>query len=281
MSISLLKNGNCQALLNYLIKGEFDFELSCSNYTTGIRSDIINMKFVSKKHNPKTFSAFAKLKADLKNLPIPNITTESVRYFEHDFRKNCYYPEVINIDLKSAYSRILYIDKLISDDTFSYFNGLEKQERLAAVGMLAGRKRIFVFEKGKPISHKEEVNPMSGFFFYCVKRTQEIMAELKKICEQNYLFTWVDGIYFLPDKKIVKKCEDYLNEIKFLYRIDNLQDFRIIMSNEKPFLTFIKNGELKKFNLPAIQTAFKRIIIDSIIEIKKQENEKSKIKNPY
>jgi len=91
----------------------------------------------------------------------------------------------------------------------------------------------------------------------------------------------VDGIYFLPDKKIVKKCEDYLNEIKFLYRIDNLQDFRIVMSNEKPFLTFIKNGELKKFNLPAIQTAFKRIIIDSIIEIKKQENEKSKIKNPY
>jgi len=50
---------------------------------------------------------------------------------------------IFNIDIKSAYATILKNDGLITQKTFDFINRLPKQERLTAVGMLAGKKNIF------------------------------------------------------------------------------------------------------------------------------------------
>lgn len=281
MPVTLMRNGNCQQLIDYLTSGKFNFEMTSSNYTTKLKSEIINRTFVATKQSKRTFAAFAKLKSDLKNLKVPNVPAESVRYFEHDFRKDSYFPEVVNIDLKSAYARIFYNDKMITEETFKYFNSCKKQERLASVGMLASRKKVFQFENGKPVSYVENISELSGFFFYCVKRTHEIMSELKRICGDKYLFTWVDGIYFLPDEKVLSECIQYLESVNFLFTKENLQDFTVKIFKNKAFLTFKKDGKLKRFNLPSASSEFRKVIMESIIEINKnKQNEKSKIKNP-
>src|SRR6478672_849601 len=143
MPVTLMRGGNAEDLLEYLTIGRFEFELVSSNYTTKIKSEIINRTFVATMQTKRTFAAFAKLKADLQNFPVPNIRPESVRYFEHDFKKDVFHNQVINIDLKSAYARIFFNDKMISSKTFKYFQTCKKQERLASVGMLASRKKIF------------------------------------------------------------------------------------------------------------------------------------------
>jgi hypothetical protein len=282
MPTTLMRNGNAQEIIDFLTTGKFVFELSSSNYTTKIKSELVNRTFVLTMQSKRTFAAFAKLKADLKNFEVPNIAPESVRYFHHDFKKDANHNTVINIDLKSAYARIFFNDKMISPETFKYFNSCKKQERLASVGMLASRKKIFQFKNGKPISYVEQVSPLSGFFFYCVKRTQEIMQELKAICGQHYLFTWVDGIYFIPDEGVLQKCVEYLQSVNFLFSCDTLEDFKVKILRNKTYLTFKKEGKLKRFNLPSSSSNFKKIIMEAIISLNKQkQNEKSKIKNSY
>lgn len=282
MALILNRKGNCESLVDYLVQGEFDFKMVCSNYTTRLESEIINLTFSANRQNKRTFAAYSKLKSDLNKVKTPNVNSSEVRYFEHNFNKDAYFQKVINIDLKSAYTTILFNDKMITEKTHDYISNCKKQERLAAVGMLASRKRIFEFKNGNPISFKEEKSIYSGFFFYCVKRTSEIMDELKKICGQNYLFTWVDGIYFLPNEDIVRDCMEYLNNIAFNFHIDILTNFSVVLKMEKPFVTFKKGNGIKKFNLPAVSSEYRKIIMEAtMLYNKTNKNEKSKIKNSF
>lgn len=277
---TLMRNHNAERLVNYLNDCGFEFELSSSNYTTKITSEIVTQTFVLNMQSLRTFAAFARLKKDLSDKQVPNIQPEQVRYFEHDFKKDAFHDEVMNIDLKSAYARVFLIDKMIQKETFDYFSTCRKQERLASIGMLASRKKIFKFKDGKPISYVEQISPLSGFFFYCVKRTQEIMAELKNICGQKYLFTWVDGIYFLKDEQIAKQCEEYLNSIDFLFSKEVLNKFRVVVMKDNCHIYFYKDEKLKTFCLPSMQSEFKKVIMESIILLNKQnKDEKSKAEN--
>jgi hypothetical protein len=282
MPITIMRDGNAEEVLSYLTQGKFDFQLTSSNYTTRVNSELVNRTFVQTIQSNKTFAAFAKLKKDLKAFTVPNISVEQVRYFEHDFKKDFYHPEVINIDLKSAYARIFFNDKMITDKTFKYISKLKKQERLAAVGMLASRKKVFQFKDGKPVSYEENISELSGFFFYSVKRIQEIMSELKRICDEKYLFTWVDGIYLIPDEQTIKNCVQYLESIKFPFSTDTLQNFKISILEKNTYVTFQKKGISKRFYLPSISSEFKKVTMEAIILVNqnKKQNEKSKIKNP-
>jgi len=223
-------------------------------------------KYVQTMQTNRTFACFAKLKSNLKDKPIPDIDNSMVSYFVHNFKKPIYVDYVTNIDIKSAYATILFNDDLITKETYEYICKSKKKERLASVGMLASRKKIFAFKTGAVIDEKEIISEKSGFFFYCVKRTAEHMAEIQRICGKDYLYTWVDGIYYLPNTNTDFLCETYLHESGFNYKLNQLTEFEVQFKIDCILVTFKQDGKRKLFNLPLPVTEFKRIMMDAIMQ---------------
>jgi hypothetical protein len=261
-----MREGNAEDFIDFLIATRNDFILQCSNYTISIDSSDFKKKFVTTMQAPRTFGAFAKLKKDLKIKPVPEVDKTKLRYYVHNFTRDCNYPVIFNVDLKSAYATILKNDGLISEDTFMYLSRLDKKQRLASVGMLASHRDIFHFKSGKINKTDEYNSEFSNFFFHLVKRTSEIMDELKLICGNNFLFTWVDGIYFMPDESIMSECAQYLESIKFPHSMDVLTDFsvKILRTHTRVYLR--KEGKLKPFNLPHQDSGMKQILKSVIIQ---------------
>lgn len=278
-SVSLTSEGNAANYVDFLIETKTDFELYTSNYTMKIILKDGNQKFIRSKQSNRVFAAFRKLEVDIKTANVKEMGLEDVRYFQHDFKHPVYVERVCNIDLKSCYSNILFREKIISEATHKYLSGLPKRERLAAVGMLASRKEIFTFKNGKVSGVREERSENSRFFFFAVQKTFEMMNELKKICGKSYLFTWVDGIYFLPDGNKMERCEQYLRDIKFPFSSDYLDEFEVKFINSKINVTFKKDGDKKVFNLPIPDSAFLKAMQVALFGNMERKNSKLKSKS--
>ena len=279
---SLIRGNDPDLFIKMLIKNDINFNLYTSNYAMKIILDdgqIIG--FTKHEQSRATFAAFSKLKSNLQNKPRPNLQPGDVTYFLHDFKSPVYVESVCSIDLKSAYANILFLDDMITKDTHKYLSKLVKKDRLSAVGMLASKKQVYEFKRGKIVGEWEERSEMAPFFFYAVKRTCEMMGELKKICGKSYLFTWVDGIYFLPDPGIEKACKDYLREIKFPFSSEMLYEFDVQFHPRSIKVSFYRNRNerKKRFDLPMADNAFTKIMSNALLSInhkKQKQNEKSK-----
>lgn len=271
-----MRANNGASFVDTLTEIKADFLLTCSNYSMKIVTENINLHFVTKEQSKRTFAAFAKIKSGLKDKTPPDVTRDDLIYFVHDFRKDMSGESVMNIDLKSAYAHCLFIDGFIPRKTYSYIKKLNKPERLAAVGMLASRKENFRFSKGKPDFEGETVSPYAPYFFHAVRRTFDIMSELKRIIGRDYLFTWVDGIYFRPNGRALADCDDFLRSLKFPYSTEYLNNFSVRIYERKVFVSFFKEQEYKTFNIPLtpspITQAMHRAILASGNAVKPSTN---------
>lgn len=265
----LLRGGNARAYMKYLKNTGIPFEMFVSNYTAKFKTELFERKFVHNMQSNRAFACFAKLKSDLKDKPIPDIDQDKLSYFVHNFKQDIQHANVTNIDLKSAYATVLYNDGYISKATMDYISKGTKQDRLVSVGMLASKKQYFKFDTGKIIQNDEIISPTSNFFFYAVRRTSEIMDDLKVICGNRYLFTWVDGIYFIPDMEVEQACKAYIEAIGFKSSCDDLTDFRVRITKKHVAVNFNKDGKPKPFNLPIPGSEFKRLMVEAILSKKR------------
>ena len=183
------------------------FKITLSNYTTRIVSNAYDLHFMKTEQSNQTFAAFAKVKKDCLKMPLPVIQKNKLKYFTHKLEnKNIYADTIYNFDLKSAYANILFKDGYITEQTFLYINKLPKLKRLAAVGMLAGKKNIYeIGPAGEVLSEEKIISPTSPYFFYCVQRMAEIIKGAADILGNGFLFSWVDGIYFNDCPETVKE----------------------------------------------------------------------------
>lgn len=235
--------------------------MTCSNYTTQIESDVINKRFVYSMQSNSCFAAFSKVKSNIKDKAIPDISKDELNYFHYDFKEDIQQEVVYNIDLKSAYASILYQEGYIKKDTLDYLSKISKYDRLASVGMLAAKKQIFHFGRsGNILRFQETVSDKENFFYLAVQRTFEIMQNLKAIIGEGYLFTWVDGIYFMPDRGKLIACENYLRKLRLRYSEDILRDWSVKIKNGGIRISFIKENKHKVFNLPGKETKFQQIM---------------------
>lgn len=274
---------NINAYINFLKVTGTPFTMKKSNYTCSIIHNNKMARFLSTYQSNRCFAAFSKIKKDVNALKVPKINYNRVRYFVHNFRKDSFHPEVINIDLKSAYATVLYNYKIISEDTFAYLKTLPKKDRLVSVGMLASKHVLFQYDnKGRLYNCQQFVSEYEPFFLFAVQKVFEIMTTLKNICEQNYLFTWVDGIYLKPDLEKLEKCIQYLDGINFPYSVDTLTNFNVKMVSTFVKVNFDKGGENKVFKIPIKDNIISNVhtSFDEFLNNKKQNNETSKIKSP-
>lgn len=260
-------------------KLKIPFKITLSTYTTKIESNYCNIYFMRNEQSTKVFSAYAKVKKDVTQYQVKKINVNRLNYFSHNFGFNDFYSDVIyNIDIKSAYASILYNDGFITKKTFEYLKSIPKMDRLASLGMLASKKQVFEMDEfGKPISEKTIVSPNSDYFFYCVKRISEIMNIASKHLGKAFLFTWVDGIYFLQNEQASKTAgrifRDYFYDTHHLQsEFEILKEFNVTGHSDYWNCEYIKEDKKKIINIPRIDNRIVNKITEHLLT-KSYENE--------
>lgn len=232
--------------IEFLKHAGFPYSLKISNYTVEIISDLYNIQFLHSMRSNRCFAAYAKIKSNVKNFPPPKVKKHELEYFMHDFKENYYAHHAINIDLKSAYPTVLFNDGYITQETFDYISRIPKLDRLAAIGMLASKKYCFSYDSGgKLVDYHKETSELENFFFHCVKRVGEIMNDLKKLSGNDYLFTWVDGIYLKTNDEYLYTVAPHLEQSNFKFSVDIINKFTVNLVPGKIKISFWKDDSTK------------------------------------
>lgn len=260
---SMADRENVRAFIAFVRSSGFPHKIKITNYTTEIQSDLFNRYFMQTSRGKSCFAAYSKLKRDVAGVAPPDIDKGKLHYFAHDFRKDLEPQTVLNLDLKSAYATALYNAGCVSEDTALYLGKIPKLDRLAAVGMLASKKHVFEYdEKGKLSRYYKEVAPTENFFYLAVHLVQNIMDELKAICGQDYLFTWVDGIYFKPREGLADELIKAAEEAKYRCTLETLNNFRVSIGSKVIHIDFDKDGKEKRFKIPAAKNTLANELIN-------------------
>jgi len=251
------------------------FTMAISNYTTRIKSNYIDIHFMRNEQSNRVFAAYSKVKSQVLKKPLPEVNKKKLQYYSHSFKEESFYmPVIYNCDLKSAYANVLFNDGYIDKETFKYLTSLPKMQRLAAVGMLAGKKNIFeIDENGDIESQREEIAPTSDYFFHCVKRISETINEASQYLGEAFLFSWVDGIYFFQEyekgaETAGKIINDFFQEKGFQSSFDILKDFKVTAKENYFLCSYKKDEEGKIMRVPRHDITAIRKITDYLTKKK-------------
>ena len=243
------------------------YSITQSNYTLAINNEYAPIYFMQNVMSNKAFIAANMIKADIKNkgLEPPDIEQDSLQYYKFSLpgllkknKKNVIY----NIDIKSAYANVLRNNLIITPATFGYLAQLDKQDRLASVGMLASNKNHFFYEAGELVAIQNERNPLANFFFFCIREIQTIMDKIKFMLGNDFLFYWVDGVYFnnIKNRGII---EEYLRGLDYKNSFETLTDFTTIENKRNHTIYFKKeNGTPKIFRVGKTDLSVNKEIIN-------------------
>ena len=265
-----LNEKNIRLFIDLLKNAKTPFSMQVSNYTTKIISEPYNVSFVKGLQSNRVFAAASYLKKDLAGKKIPNVDMKKCDYYDTNFRGLEFYSDrCFNMDIKEAYAAIVYMDGFITKKTYDYLRKMPKMERLAAVGMLASHKTIFRHDSlGRIIKVDEIINPLSNFFFHCVQKTENIIHDVKnKILQEAFLFSWVDGVYYMNENTGYKNVT--MQYLKTEYGLEStfkeLNNFEVKIKNQSYRISFLQDGEEKVFNIPLPVSKLKKEIINYLL----------------
>lgn len=253
---TLFKNPDLQeSIIRQYKKAGLNFQVKHSNYNTQVIGQQSVLKFIQTEHPIRVFIAYNKIIKDLKASPITQKILDSEYSTANFDSKNglvpCSYKTVLNLDITSAYPYCLFINKLITLDTFNYLMKLPKSERLPAIGMTAKKSVWFTYEQGKVKTWELKTGEYANIFFYVINQITDLMNWAAEIAGDYFLFYWVDGIFLKPNipKKRLTEITQIFAEQGYYYKYESVKDFSIIRDNDKLYINMIKNGEHKPYTM--------------------------------
>jgi hypothetical protein len=253
---TIFKNPQLQeSIIRQYKEAGLDFQVKHSNYNTQIIGQETVLKFIQTEHSIKVFVAYNKIVSDLKK------SDKTVEILQQDWStenfdsknglKPCKYKTVLNLDITSAYPYCLFINKLISQDTFNYLMALPKSERLPAIGMIAKKSVWIDYSNGKASNWEVKTGEYANIFFFVIQQITDLMAWAADIAGEDFLFYWVDGIFLKPtiSKKKLQEITGIFAEQGYYYKYENVKNFSVVRENDKLFINMIKNGEEKPYTM--------------------------------
>ena len=166
---------------------------------------------------------------------------------------------VIEMDITKAYYQVAKNYGFIGEEFYQETLELEKYIRLRLLGSIATKKDIeknkngYLYETSQTFDIK-----LRNIWFKVVKKVDNIMKEVAKAIQGNFVFYWVDGIYFsknLDDKYMLDPCIQIISEIfkknNLKYSITYLD--KIVITNLDEYLgmeVYINKKLKSQFALP-------------------------------
>jgi hypothetical protein len=259
-----------------LNKLKVPFEVQHGTYTTSIITEHGKSKYFLNTYNTRVFRCAKMIKKDVENSPYAPAILDSkffkTNYGLSDIKKSYFAQKVLNIDISSAYATCLFNKGLITQDTFNVLKTIPKAERLPCVGMLATSHSKFYYDDGKCVNVDMFRSPTANIFFYLIDEINYIMKNIEFMLGKKFIFYWVDGIFFdaNTDKKTIQNIENYLTDLGYKYKYEDVQDFKMNVDERKLSLRMIKNGDIKVYTVGKdnVGESIKKYIND---QIKKQD----------
>lgn len=246
--------------INRLKKAKQDFTVRTTNYTTTIECNGVKTQYIERFMNDRVFRLSNRIKKDVNQsgitvndlMSLPFMQRRAVYFNSQPFIENYQSNTVINIDIKSAYPTTFYNSQLIKPQTFEYLNKVDKNQKLAALGMLAARSNIMTYSNGIPMNAKVKDSKHRAYFIFAVRTVDEIMNEVSKIAGDSFLYFWVDGIYLKPSISWiqVRQIMDIFRESAYNVHTHTLNNFDLILKGDTIHVSFSKDGEQKLFQFP-------------------------------
>lgn len=184
------------------------------------------------------------LKYCQKNEQKINVERSQISYIKQGKLKlnRVYTSKIYEIDLNSAYWNFAYKSNYINKDIYQQGLKVSKMARLISLGNLAKTTTVLSFD-GTNYKHCGVIKSekTENIFFSVSKQTDDIMQMLRVIAGNNFMFFWVDAIFFQSD--ITKNdIIEYLNDLNIPYKIKVINKVKL-----EPYL--IKVWDDKKLRL--------------------------------
>lgn len=265
---------NIQFNIDMLNKLQVPFEVQHGTYTTTIITKFGKSQYFLNHYNHRVFRCANRIKKDVLGSPYAQAILDS-KFFKTNFgvsdiKKSYFAENVLNIDISSAYATCLFNKGLITGETFDILKTIPKAERLPCVGMLATSYSKFHYDQGKCVNVDMFRSPTANVFFYLIDEINYIMKNIQHMLGKKFIFYWVDGIFFdaSVDPGIVKNIEEYLNNLGYKYKYEDVQNFKMVADDRKLSLRMVKNGDVKVYTVGKdnVGESIKRYINEQIKE---------------
>lgn len=155
---------------------------------------------------------------------------------------------------------------IITQETFNFMGTIPKKDRLACVGMLAANKMVYFYNGDATLAQiAEDKNELYQFFYFCIVETQKLMDEVKNILGSEFLFYWVDGIFFESPEKVNDITLLLLSKgYKSTYEV--LTDFYIFENKKKHLISYLKPNAKhpKRFFIPREDLSVNKEILKAL-----------------
>jgi hypothetical protein len=116
--------------------------------------------------------------------------------------------------------------------------------------MLATQTAIYQFINGKAINFKVKSIPdQRNIFLFCCYEIGRIMDEISIAIGKDFIFYWVDGIYFKNEKN-KEIIQNILNNYNYKHTFEELNNFEIINKLNYIDINFDRKEKRKKFCVP-------------------------------
>ena len=194
------------------------------------------------------------VKTHCEALPLElNVNRKKIRYIDiSPIVPNMVHTDIYEIDLTGAYWNIAFREGIINKELFERGKLVSKKARLIALGALAKNVTTLYFDGERWTIGGITENKKADYFFRVAEMTGEIMQELKYCAGSNYLFYWVDAIFFrAPALNEIKRFLFSRNLEYKIYPIDTLQsDNQIIYVSSEYWRTEKKKvNPVRKFSI--------------------------------
>ncbi len=133
---------------------------------------------------------------------------QRINFFDPGKRRTGSTRDAVEVDIDSAYWETAYKENVVSGPIYRYGKTVPKKVRLMALGSLAKRTTVYVFDGKKMKRDRILRNPGTEYFWNKICKTvADVMTTVAaEIPDKNYYFYWVDAIFVSKSKSnAVKK----------------------------------------------------------------------------
>ncbi len=219
--------------VEFLQQNGKDFFVEHGTYTTTIKNEHGKHKFETSQFSDRVFIAAKLIRRDVLaskiGAEIMGGNYSKINFGHKQDLKPFFAPEVLNIDISSAYATCLLVNGLITKKTYDYLKRIKKEERLPSVGMLARSKCIWSYKQGHCTDIIVEREATAQVFFFLIQEINYIMQAITWELGKHFFFYWVDGVFFNQDtpKRMVTSIEKILTEKNYLFKYEKVVNFSL------------------------------------------------------
>jgi thiol-disulfide isomerase/thioredoxin len=262
-----------EKLLNYqkiLAELDEEYTIKSVNGNYNLSSRLFNHKtFRKATYTTEELQFIRSVKSHVVNNEIYlNPEFQEVQLFTRDVKyvqvaklpKGTIFDDGGEIDIDQAYWETAHILNIIDDEIYSKGKKgvISKMCRLTALGSLARQVYYYKFKGDRLIETIIDRDPLlQNLWFTICKRVADTMQEAVKALGKDFIFYWVDGVYFKNTPENVDRVTKIFSNKGYESR---LKEIPKINFHEKGFTVHDDNKDQKReFTYPHYDTGGKKI----------------------